>query len=89
VRPEGPILAVPHALYGHGAVVFQDNAVDLGVNEDRDVVPGEDRVKKGACHAVTAAVLDDLVHVGESAARDLALAIQVVQDGQAELTESL
>ena len=87
--PEGLALAVPRALHAHGPVSLQDDAVDLGVDQDRDVVPGEDGVEEGARHAVPAAVLDDLVHVAEAVAGDLALAVQVVQHGQAELAESL
>ncbi len=82
-------LAVPHALDAHGPVLFQDDTVDLGVDQDRDVVPGQDRIEEGARHAVPAAVLDDLVHVGEAVAGDLAFAVQVVQHGQAELAEAV
>jgi hypothetical protein len=88
VRPEGLAVAVPHALHTHGPVPFQEDAVDLGVDQHRDVVLGKDGVEGGARHAVPATVLDDLVHVSEAVAGELALAVQVVQHGQAELAES-
>ena len=69
--------------------MVQENAVDLGVDQDCDVLLRENGVKEGACHAVPAAVLDDLVHVGEAAAGDLTLAVQVIQYGQAELAEGI
>ena len=56
MRPEGPALAVLRALHAHGTVPLQDDAVDLGVDQDRDVVLGEDGVEEGARHAVPAAI---------------------------------
>jgi hypothetical protein len=48
VCPEGLALAVPHAVHAHGMVPLQEDAVDLGVDQDRDVLPHEDGVEEGA-----------------------------------------
>ena len=69
--------AVPDALYADGTVLLQDNAVHLGADQDGDVPLREDGIEEGSRHAVAPAVLDDLIHVGEAAAGDLALAVQV------------
>ena len=88
VRPDG--LGLPAALvfHAHRAALVEDNAVDLGVDQDRDVLPCEDGVQESARHAVTAAVLDDLVLVGETLAGDLAFAVEVIEHGQPELAET-
>lgn len=89
VCPEGLALAVPHAVHAHGMVPLQEDAVDLGVDQDRDVLPREDGVEEGARHAVATAFLDDLIHVGEAVAGDLTLAVQVIEHGQADLAETV